>query len=214
MDLSRQLEGCYSGAVYDVLRSMGFPNQVLPSTIRPSSLKHKLAGPVFTVAGQCHESIDEHESLLGWTSLLSQAPSASVVVCQPNDSSLAHFGELSAEAMHSRGIRGYIVDGGSRDTEFIEMLGFPLFCRYFTPKDIVGRWRVESMGETITIGEVDINSGDYVVADRDGIVLVPANVAGQVVRTVAEVMATENLVRKAIREGLDPKEAYLKYGKF
>ena len=136
-------------------------------------------------------------------------------MCQPNDSTLAHFGELSAEdGMHSRGIRGYIVDGGSRDTGFIETLGFPLFCRYFTPKDIVGRWTVGSLGEPITVGEVSICSGDYVIADRDGIVIIPVDVAEEVARRVTDVMATENLVRKAIREGADPQEAYLKYGKF
>ncbi len=214
MELSQQLERCYSGAVYDVLRTMGLPNQVLPSNIRPLNPKQILAGPVFPVAGACDASIDEHQSLLGWTGLLSAAPAGSVVLCQPNDSSLAHFGELSAEAMHSRGVRGYIVDGGCRDTKFIESLGFPLFCRYFTPKDIVGRWAISSLGEAISIGGVEIYSRDYVIADRDGIVIIPARVAEEVVRAVTEVMATENLVRKAIREGLDPKEAYLKYGKF
>jgi 4-hydroxy-4-methyl-2-oxoglutarate aldolase len=214
MDLNQMLERCYSGAVYDVLRAMALPNQVLPSSIRPLNAKQKLTGRVFTVAGGCDVSAGEHESLLGWTGLLSKAPAQSVVVCQPNDSFLAHFGELSAEAMHSRGIRGYIVDGGSRDTQFIEALGFPVFCRYFTPKDIVGRWRVESLGEPITIGEVCICTADYVIADRDGIVIIPAHLAEEVVRKVIEVMSTENLVRKAIREGVDPQEAYLKYGKF
>jgi regulator of RNase E activity RraA len=193
---------------------MGLPNQVLPASIRPLNRRQKLTGRVFTVAGACDASAGEHQSLLGWTGLLSKAPTESVVVCQPHDSTLAHFGELSAEAMHSRGIRGYIVDGGSRDTQFIETLGFPLFCRYFTPKDIVGRWTVLSLGEPITIGEVSISSGDYVIADRDGIVMIPANLAEEVVGKVTEVMATENLVRKAIRDGADPQAAYLNYGKF
>ncbi len=214
MNLTKQLERCYSGAVYDVLRGMGLPNQVLPSNIRSLSPGQKLAGPVFPVAGACNESISEHESLLGWTGLLSQAPFGSVIVCQPNDSTLAHFGELSAEAMHSRGVRGYIVDGGCRDSEFIEKLEFPLFCRYFTPKDIVGRWGIESIGQPTTVGHVRICVDDYVIADRDGIVIIPAAVAEQVVRTVSEVMNTESLVRKAIRTGVDPQEAYLKYGKF
>jgi 4-hydroxy-4-methyl-2-oxoglutarate aldolase len=214
MDLNKKLQQCYSGAVYDVLRAIGLPNQVLPSSIRPLTLKQKLAGRVFTCAGGCKQSTSERESLLEWTGLLSKAPTESVVMCQPNDSTLAHFGELSAEAMHSRGIRGYIVDGGSRDTGFIETLGFPLFCRYFTPKDIVGRWTVESLGEPITIGEVAIRTGDYVVGDRDGIVIIPGDLSEEVVQKVSEVMTTENLVRKAIREGTDPQEAYLKYGKF
>jgi 4-hydroxy-4-methyl-2-oxoglutarate aldolase len=146
--------------------------------------------------------------------MLSKAAAGSVVICQPNDSSLAHFGELSAESMHIRGVRGYVVDGGCRDTDFIEKLRFPVFCRYFTPRDIVGSWLTESLGEPITIGDVRINDGDYVVADRDGVVIIPGNAAEQVASTVEQVMATENLVRKAIRQGVGPQEAYLQYGKF
>ncbi len=121
MELGERLGKCYSGAVYDVLRDMGLPNQVLPP---------------------------------------------------------------------------------------------PVFCRYFTPRDIVGAWMVEDFGGSITIGEVLIHSGDYAVADRDGVVIIPAGVAERVAATVEEVMATENLVRKAIRAHQDPQEAYLQYGKF
>jgi 4-hydroxy-4-methyl-2-oxoglutarate aldolase len=59
---------------------------------------------------------------------------------QPNDSTMSHMGEHSSETMHFRGIRGYIVDGGCRDSEFIKRIGFRVWCRYFTPIDIVGRW--------------------------------------------------------------------------
>lgn len=214
MDLTQQLERFYSGAVHDVLRAAGLPHQVLPPGIVPLNPAQKIAGPVFTVMGGLAPAKSEHEILLGWTELLSRSPAGSVVVCQPNDSSHAHFGELSAETMHSRGVRGYIVDGGCRDSAFIERLGFPVFCRYFTPKDIVGAWAVQSMGETIRIGDVAISSGDYLIADRDGVVVIPSQIARETVKSVAQVMETENLVRKAIREGLDPQEAYLKYGKF
>jgi 4-hydroxy-4-methyl-2-oxoglutarate aldolase len=214
MDLTQRLQTCYSGAVYDVLRDMGFPNQVLPPSIRPLNLRTKLAGPAFPVNGRPDRFTAPHQSLLGWTAMLSKAPAGSVVVCQPNDSSLAHFGELSAEAMHIHGVGGYVVDGGCRDTEFIEKLGFPVFCRYFTPRDIVGSWATENLGEPITIGDVRIVAGDYVIADRDGVVIIPVSAAEQVVSTVEQVMMTENLVRKAIRRGVDPREAYLQYGKF
>ncbi len=214
MSLSERLQCCYSGAVYDVLRDMGLTDQILPSTIRPLNPKTRLAGPAFPVSGKPTPTAEKHQILLGWTAMLSKAPRSSVVICQPHDSTLAHFGELSAEAMHIRGISGYVVDGGCRDTEFIENLGFPVFSRYFTPRDIVGSWSVETLGEPIKIGQVNIYSGDYVVADRDGVVVIPNAVAEQVVDTVEQVMTTENLVRKAIREGIDPQEAYLKYGKF
>jgi regulator of RNase E activity RraA len=209
-----RLLNCYTGAVYDVLRSMGHPNCVLPSTIRPLTSDTKLAGPIFTVNGHVDHTLDAHTSLLRWTALLSKAPSGSVVICQPNDSTLAHMGELSAETLQFRGVRGYIADGGCRDSGFIERIGFRVFCRYFTPIDVVGRWAADHFEQPITIGGVTIRSGDYVLADRDGVVIIPAAMVGDVVTRTEEVMQTENLVRKAILQGVDPQEAYLKHGKF
>ena len=124
------------------------------------------------------------------------------------------MGELSAETMAHRGVRGYIVDGGCRDADYILRFGFKVFCRYFTPKDIVGRWLPETFEEPIDIGNVEIRTGDYVLADRDGVVIIPSEMAADVIQKTEEVMRTENLVRKAILEGVDPQEAYKKYGRF
>ncbi len=212
--LAGRLEQCYSGAVYDVLRSMGLPNQVLPDTLRPLDAARSLAGRIFTVSGHTDPQLDAHQTLLEWTGLLSQAPRGSVVICQPNDSTLAHMGELSAETFLYRGVRGYIVDGGCRDSGFILRIGLRVWCRYFTPRDVVGRWIPDSLGTPIVIGGVQIRTGDYVLADRDGVVIIPQERAGEVVEKVEEVLRTENKVRTAILQGIDPQEAYLKYGKF
>lgn len=212
--LSDRLEKCYSGAVHDVLRAMGYLNQTLPNTIRPIDLDSKLTGPIYTVSGRYDETLDPHETLLQWTGLLSKAPKGSVVICQPNDNTLAHMGELSTETLQLRGIRGYIVDGGSRDSEFISRMGFKVFCKYFTPMDIVGKWVADKLAEPIKIGQVTLETGDYVMADRDGIVIIPQRIVEEVVKKTEKVLQTESLVRKAILEGIDPQEAYLKYGKF
>jgi regulator of RNase E activity RraA len=212
--LADRLERCYAGAVYDVMRSLGHPDCVLPAMIRPLATDTKLAGRVFTVSGRAAPGSDAHQTLLAWTGLLSKAPRGSVVVCQPNDSTMAHMGELSAETMQFRGVRGYVVDGGCRDAAFIEKIGFRVFCRYFTPIDVVGRWLPEAFGQPIRIGSVEVKTGDYVYGDRDGVVVIPGDMAERVVTRVEQVMQTESLVRKAILQGVDPQEAYLKYGKF
>lgn len=212
--LADRLEKCYSGAVYDVLRARGYPAQVLPSSLRPLDPTKKLAGKAYTVSGHRVDGLDPHETLLEWTALLSRAPADSVVVCQPNDDELAHMGELSAETLQFRNIRGYIVDGGCRDAAFITGIGFPVFCRYHTPRDVVGRWVARNFAEPIVIGQVEIRTGDYVMADRDGIIVVPAEMTEEIVEKTEEVLRTENLVRKAILEGMDPQKAYLRYGKF
>lgn len=68
--------------------------------------------------------LDAHRTLLEWTGLLSRAPHGCVLVCQPNDSAFAHVGKLSAETLTDQGVRGYVVDGGCRDTGFILRTGF------------------------------------------------------------------------------------------
>jgi regulator of RNase E activity RraA len=212
--LSDRLSACYSGALHDTLRELGHTNCVLPSDIKPIDPSYKLAGRVFTMEGHLEPGLDGHETLLRWTEFLARAPADRVVICQSNDSTIAHMGELSAETLQFRGVRGYIVDGGNRDTEFVLAMGFPVFCRYLTPKDVVGVWVPDRFAEPIEIGGVAIANDDYVFADRDGVVIIPADMAEQTVSHVEKMMQTENLVRKDILDGMDPKQAYLTYGKF
>jgi regulator of RNase E activity RraA len=213
-DLAGRLEQAYSGAVYDAMRALGRPDCVLPQTIRPLDPTRRIAGVAYTVSGRCREGLDAHQTLLAWTALLSKAPAQSVVVCQPSDSTLAHMGELSAETLSLRKVRGYIVDGGCRDSDFILKIGFPVWCRYFTPVDVVARWEADSFGQPVTIGSVTVRTGDLIFADRDGVLAVPQEMAREVVERIEQVMRTENKVRTAILQGMDPQGAYLKYGKF
>lgn len=212
--LADRLAQCYSGAIYDVMRDMGLRPGVLPRTIRGLVPDQRVAGPVFTVRGRPDPEVDAHTSLLEWTGLLSRAPAGHVVVCQPQDDTRALMGELSAEALKLRGVRGYIVDGGCRDTELIIEQGFPVFCRYTTPVDIVAAWRPEAFDEPVTIGNVTIRAGDFILADRDGIIVIPAGRAEEIIARTEAVIATESELRRAIREGEDPQRAYLQYGKF
>jgi len=72
----------------------------------------------------------------------------------------------------------------------------------------------DAISQPIEIEGVQIRTGDFVLADIDGIVVIPEEQAESVVGEVHQVMNTENLVRKAILNGVSPKEAYLRYGKF
>jgi len=212
--LSGRLEKLYSGILFDVVRSMGIRNCVLPISLRPLNVSHKIAGPAFTISGEVDQSLSERDSLLRWCEFLSQAPPDHVIVCQPNDDTIAHMGELSAETLSYKGVRGFIADGGCRDSKFIAELGFPVWCKYFTPKDLVSYWRPKAFDEPIVIGDVTVNAGDYIFADRDGVVVIPEVIAEAVSDRAEELVATENLVRKAILEGIDPVDAYLEHEKF
>ena len=212
--LTERLRRCYTGVVHDAMRAMGWRDFVLPQELRPILPDQTLAGPVFTLSDHIDTGADPHETLLAWTGFLSKAPSGHVVVAQPNDRTIANMGELSAETLQQRGVLGYIVDGGSRDVNFLLRMGFPVYCRYFTPRDVVGTWLPDGFDVPIRIGDVDIEPGEYVCADRDGICVIPADRVEAVVEAAEAAIATENKVRTAILAGEDPQEAYRKYGKF
>ena len=213
-DLAARLARCYTGVVYDVMRGLGHTECILPSSIVPLDVGMVAAGPVFTVRGRPDAGISAHETLLRWTELLARAPAGHVVMVQGHDAERALMGELSAETLQFRGVRGYIVDGGCRDTAFIRRLGFPVFCDKATPRDIVGAWVPVAYDEAISYGQVVVRPGDHVLADCDGIVVIPQAIAAEVVDAAAAAMATEDQVRAAILSGVDPQQAYLRHGKF
>ena len=213
-DLTERLARCYTGAVHDVLRAMGHRDIVLPPEIKAIAPGTRLAGPVWTVSGHIDRTKTRHETLLGWCTLLAKAPPGHVVVCQPNNHEVALMGELSAQTLAARGVLGYVVDGGSRDTDLVLEQRFPVFCSFLTPSDIVERWIPDRYGEPIDIGAVTITTGDYLLADRDGVVIIPKAVAAEAIARTEQVVATESEMRRALVGGMDPVEAYNRYGKF
>jgi|TARA_B100001964_G_scaffold244648_1_gene327113 regulator of RNase E activity RraA len=214
IELADRFQKCFSSVVHDVMRNMGFKQFTLPPTIKPIKQNHKICSQIFTVEGEVGKTFTHHETLLAWTGLLSKAPKEKIIICQPNNQTIALMGELSAETLQDKKIRGYIVDGGCRDLEFILNIDFPVWCKFFTPLDVVGYWKPTHFEQTITIGDVSINNNDYALADIDGVVIIPLNHAEEILLKSEELVSTENLVRKAIKEGMDPQEAYLKYSVF
>lgn len=213
-NLVDRLAKCYASAIHDVLREMGYGNCVLPPAISPLDPSKRIAGEVYTISGHIDQTLSRHETLLRWAQVLSRVPPGKALICQPNTKAIALMGELSAQALMVKDTKGYIVDGHCRDTDMILSLGFPVFCESNTPADIAERWAYDSLGAPITIGTVTISSGDYVIGDRDGVVIIPAEVAEEAVSRTEQVMATETDMRQAILDGMDPEQAYLKFGKF
>lgn len=213
-NLTERLERCYTGVVHDVMRARGFRDFVLDPGLKPLIPGQAMAGTAFTIEGKVDKTADAHQTLLAWTGLLSQAPAGSIWVSQPNDREVAHMGELSAETLKNKGVRGCIADGFIRDTSFLIDIGFQAWSRGHTPRDIVGHWLPAATNVPVTVGGVRIEPGDYIVADRDGAIRIPATEAETVIAASEIAIGTESLVRKAILAGEDPQKAYLKYGKF
>jgi 4-hydroxy-4-methyl-2-oxoglutarate aldolase len=205
---------CYSGVVHDIMRAMGLRNFTLPHEIRPLMPEKTLCGPAFTIEGRIDDTADAHQTLLEWTGLLSKAPSGHIWVCQPHTHEVAQMGELSAETLQTKGVLGCVLDGFARDTNFLIDIGFQTWRRGHTPKDIVGRWLPAATAVTIHIGDVMIEPGDFLLGDRDGMVRVPRTLVAGVTEKSVVAMNTESKVRTAIVGGMDPQQAYLKFGKF
>ncbi len=215
LDLVERLAAIpYTGAVTDILDEMGLTSQVLPHEIQCFVPGWTVAGRALTILGHPSSKSDQDEVYIPFLKMLGEIKAGDVLVSQPNDSVSAHLGELSSETAKYRGARGAIIDGGARDTEYMHRLKFPVFCRYTTPGDILGRWEMVDYNVPITIGNVNVQPGDYILGDRDGVVVIPGSVAGKVIAKAEEVVHTENLVRKAILEGVHPVEAYGRYGRF
>ena len=209
-----RLARCYTGVVNDVMQRMGLSAYILPPGITPLIPGPVLCGPVFTIEGHSTEGADAHRTLLEWTGLLSQAKPGHIWVCQPHDRAIALMGELSAETLKARGVIGCVIDGNIRDAEFILRLDFQCWRRHHTPRDVVGRWLPSGFDVPLAIGEVLIRPGDYLIGDRDGLIRVPRDLASDIGEQAITAMLTENKVRGAILAGMDPREAYLTFGKF
>ena len=81
--------------------------------------------------------------------------------------------------------------------------------------DIVGAWRAEAFGEPVVIGGHLVQPDDMVLADRDGVILLERSAAKDIIAATPEAkMATEGQMVRAIRAGVDPQEAYMKYRVF
>ena len=214
--LPRRFARIYTAAITDVMDEMGLLRQTLPSTLHPLTPAMRVAGYAFTARGRPYRGTprDRDATLRRFLGMIGAVPADSVLVLAANDAVAAHFGELSMEALRRRHVRGAVIDGATRDAAYIARVGFPTFVRYRTPQDSVPRWRVSDWGQPLTIGGVRVTLGDIVVADLDGIVIVPRRVAHEVLTRCEKLVGTENRVRTAVKRGMTPLEAYERFGAF
>jgi regulator of RNase E activity RraA len=214
-DLARRFSSLYTGVLTDVLDRHGFLQQTLPADIAPLRPGMRLAGPVYPVLGRPHPGHDYDRSIRRILEMLGSVPRGSVAVYETNDRAAAHLGELSVVSLASRGCAGAVIDGGARDTEYILREEFPVFSRYVTPQDCVPRWELLAHGEvTIVVGGVRVSPGDWIVGDRDGLVVVPGGRVRDILREAEEKVATENAIRDSVRTGALPLDAYERFGTF
>ncbi len=215
-NLPRRFARLPTAALTDVMDELGLSRQTLPPAIQALAPDMRVAGYAFTARGRARQARprERDATLRRFLEMLTAVPADSVLVLASNDSTAAHFGELSAAWLRARRVRGAVIDGATRDSTAISRLRFPTFVRYRTPQDSVPRWRVSDWGLPVVIGGIRVTLGDVIVADRDGIVVVPRRAAHEVLVRSERLVGTEHRVRAALRRGMSPLDAYRKFGSF
>jgi 4-hydroxy-4-methyl-2-oxoglutarate aldolase len=212
LGLIDRLERLYPAVVADCLDGLGLRSQVLEPHIRPLYPEAKVAGHAATV--HCIELDAVPENRDDWyrgelEAIDALEPGDVIVVSTCRGS---FWGELLTTAARYRGARGIVADAYVRDTLALIEVRFPTFAAGIHCADSLGRIDVDAMDVPVLCGGVEIGPGDLVLGDYDGVVAIPSEVAGEVVRLAEEKVAGENLVREKLAEGMPVSEAFRTYG--
>ena len=190
-----------SSTVYE---ASGQPCALDPA-LRPAWPGARVSGPAFPVLCAVGDNLALHLAV-------ETAPPGSVLVVSttaPGASArlLGYWGEVLSWAAISRGIAGLVIDEGVRDVDKLETMGFPVFARGIsmagTAKAVVG-----SVGAPIQIGGVVVSSGDLVVADRDGVLSLPAALVERVLAAATARRAKEHDLVERVRGGARTLDLY------
>lgn len=206
--LEMMRQSLYTAVVCDVLDSLGFPHQSPGVSLKP------LTGDVVLI-GRAKTTL--------WSEMKEPDPAPyekelqAVDECQPDDVLIAAaggstrsgiWGELLSTAARNRGCRGAIVDGAVRDVAKMREMQFPVFARATSPYDSKDRQRVTAIDVPVEIAGVAFHPGELVVADIDGVVVIPRSVENEAIRQAWQKVHAENQVRMAIQQGMQATEAY------
>jgi 4-hydroxy-4-methyl-2-oxoglutarate aldolase len=210
--LLERLERLYPAVVADCLDKVGYRGNVMDPRIRPLYPEARMAGFASTVhavqvAGLPADPDDYYKGELQAVDAL-RADDIMIVSTMEG----SYWGELLATASRYRGARGIVVDGYTRDTLQLIEMQFPTFVAGISCHDSLGRIDVDAVGVSIECGGVRVEQDDLVLGDFDGVVVVPAAVAVEVISLAEEKVSGENLVRTKLAEGMPVWDAFRTYG--
>ncbi|MCZ3378412.1 RraA family protein [Rhizobium sp. AG207R] len=200
----------------DALDMINRPDQALHADFRPyPGDGGKVAGFAYTIRGQMspYEGTGDAKKMEACQGISSDE----VSVWSGDGQGICYFGELIGLGMKERGSVGAIVDGGIRDVRWLGQHKFPVFARYRTPTQSIGRWRVTAHQIPVymrgaTSEFVIVNPGDFLLGDDDGLVVVPADCLDEVLAKAEELTQKEILIRAELEKGLSLADALAKYG--
>ncbi|MCB1063258.1 MAG: RraA family protein [Verrucomicrobiae bacterium] len=211
-DLIKNLEGLYSAVVADVLDSMGHRHQCLSADIRALTPANRICGRVFTAQAEVINHIPEEPYKLEMAAIDQMKRGDVLVVDVRHDRTSAFWGELLSTACKAKGVRGTVMSGCTRDLWALNQMDFPVFGIGCMPADSKGRADVTAISEPIALDGVMVKTGDYLLGDLDGVVVIPAEAAEEAIRLAMEKIAGENTVREELAAGVPVAEVFAKHG--
>jgi 4-hydroxy-4-methyl-2-oxoglutarate aldolase len=211
--VAERFKRLYVPAVNDVLDEFGLRHQFMDHGIHPLDHTHVIAGPAFTIVGVRNADTDVTKRI-GPRVIDQMSPGIVAVYDTGGEDTTGVWGELWSAGAAARGCIGAVVDGGIRDTGFIRRAGFPIFHRFTSPADAVGRFTVADFECPITAGGVRVNPGDYIFGDEDGVVAIPRELTTEVLAKAENVGKKENKIRAEISANRSLADLYVEFGKF
>jgi regulator of RNase E activity RraA len=202
----------YTAVLSDSLDELGFRDQAMREFIRPLAPESVAVGWARTIQCMDVHYMSDNPYATEIAAIDSILPGEVVVVSTGRSKRNAPWGELLSTAAVARGARGCVTDGLTRDTRKILELGFPVFSAGIKPVDSKGRGIVTSYNVPVGCAGVVVNPGDMVVADIDGVVVVPRSAVAEAVRLATDKVTRENHSRKALMEGAYLKDVFDTYG--
>jgi regulator of RNase E activity RraA len=126
---------------------------------------------------------------------------------------IAGMGGLMGTAMFARGFSGAVVDGGVRDLPQLKRIGFPVYSTGPVPSTSVGHYRFAGLDVPVDCGGVTVNAGDIIVADQDGVVVVPRAHAAAILMLAEKLDNTEHSMLPFIEKFHSIEEAVKQFGR-
>jgi 4-hydroxy-4-methyl-2-oxoglutarate aldolase len=199
-ELLSRYEQLYTGAISDVLREHALLDQCLPGHMKPLRPERTVAGLAFTVKSAPNVKITGEMTFR--TQMLTELPGDSMVVWDTsNDEKATLWGGVMTATAVGLGVKGAVIDGGIRDTHQILEKDFPVFYKHRIPNGSLGRCLITHYQIPIKIGDVVIRPGDVVLGDIDGVVVIPRDIAYEVLVRAEEIKANEKKIFSWVAEG-------------
>jgi 4-hydroxy-4-methyl-2-oxoglutarate aldolase len=201
----------YTPVVGDILDAMGYYHQFLPQPIHPINISDRIVGRAMPVL-----MIDvfgpQRKPFGKLTEALDQLQPGQVYLASGGAMRCAYWGEILTATAKKRGARGAVINGFYRDTQGVMEQDLPVFSRGRFAQDSSVRTQVVDYNCRIEMEKVVVDPGDIIFGDVDGVLVIPANIVGEVIEGALHKARGEKRVRKEIENGMSSTEAFLKYG--